>query len=96
MHEPIVKCRACRGEGICAGPLGPFACAACFGTGLRAVTVTKSCACGACYDARAWERLPFVGEMEDGSDVLELRNCRACGSTIAVAADAADDERRVA
>ncbi len=91
--EPIIKCRRCSGEGIHAGPNGPVACERCHGIGLRAVTVAKTCACGAVYDARGWERLPFVCEMEDDVDVLELRNCR-CGSTLAIVLER--DDRSVA
>lgn len=42
--------------------------------------------CGVCdreFDAIQWSRLPFVGEMADDAEVLELRNC-PCGTTISI------------
>ncbi len=45
----------------------------------------KPCACGASYDADAWRRLPLVGTQDAGDDeLLELRNCEACSSTLAI------------
>lgn len=38
MLEPIVKCRACRGEGV---RPGPKACLVCKGIGLRAATAER-------------------------------------------------------
>lgn len=43
----------------------------------------KQCLCGASYPADAWQKLPYVGIMDDGIDRLELRNC-PCSSTIAI------------
>lgn len=93
-HEPIIKCRKCRGEGIQVGPLGPRACNPCKGTGLRAILPAKRCGCGASYTTLTWQRLPFVGTMEDDVETIELRNC-ACGSTLAIVVDRADCSLRV-
>lgn len=45
----------------------------------------KSCSCGASYTPTEWATLPCRGEQAspDG-DRRELRNCRRCGSTLAV------------
>lgn len=42
------------------------------------------CACGATYrHEKEWQALSYVGVMDfDTREVLELRNCIACGSTI--------------
>lgn len=88
-REPIVPCPACKGERVVLGPTGVAACSPCNGSGLRAIRVRppfKSCACGAAYDESAWRALPLVGvqHLDDGAPPLELRNCTACGSTIAI------------
>lgn len=44
----------------------------------------KPCGCGRSYDAFEWSRLPYVGVMGDEVETLELRNCVACNSTLAV------------
>lgn len=85
MSEPIVKCRRCRGEGVVPGPL---ACSTCNGEGIRArepsELVIKVCACRSDFTVAEWQRLPHVGEQDDGAGgIIELRNC-PCGSTIAV------------
>lgn len=95
MHErePIVKCRACKGEGIIDGPR---ACRRCGGTGLRAIQAIKTCGCcGIAYTSATWELLELVGYQEDEVERLELRNCR-CGSTLAIAIERDEDERSVA
>jgi CheY-like chemotaxis protein len=46
---------------------------------------TKRCACGHVYERPGWERLPLVGEIDNGRGVgerIELRDC-GCGSTLA-------------
>jgi hypothetical protein len=42
----------------------------------------KTCACGAKYTARTWNKLRSPGTWRLGDDVFDLRDCR-CGSTIA-------------
>ncbi len=43
----------------------------------------KRCGCGRLHSEADWDRLQFIGRMDDGEGgVLVLRNC-ACGSTIA-------------
>jgi len=49
----------------------------------------KRCSCGREYTRETWARAPFVGELDDGVEVLELRNC-ACRSTMAIVVRAAD------
>src|SRR5208282_121558 len=51
---------------------------------LRHDTVTRrTCACGVEYNGAAWAALPLVGAMHDGEgDLLELRNCKRCGSSM--------------
>jgi hypothetical protein len=45
----------------------------------------KKCTfCGVEYTAEAWEKLPYVGEMADAEEAVELRNCPACKTTIGV------------
>lgn len=42
----------------------------------------EACTCGACLPR--WTALPFLGISSfDEDDVLELRNCPSCGSTLA-------------
>jgi len=55
----------------------------------------KICACGVAYSEEAWRGRPFVGllSLSDDEPPLELRHC-VCGSTIAVAASACDDDPR--
>lgn len=48
-----------------------------------APTAVKVCGCGMPYTAAGWNRLLLVGEMDDGVDRIEIRQC-VCGSTIAV------------
>jgi hypothetical protein len=43
----------------------------------------KQCGCGRSYDEEGWSRLEFVGVMDYGVEVLELRNC-ACHSTLSM------------
>ena len=44
----------------------------------------KQCpSCQRLYDETHWKGLPYVGLMDDGVVVLELRNC-PCRSTIAI------------
>ena len=46
----------------------------------------KVCRCGRAYDADFWSLLPLVGYVGaasgDESQLLELRNCTGCGSTL--------------
>jgi hypothetical protein len=55
-------------------------------TALPVDAVVKACSCGRAYDADWWSLLPLVGYVGaasgDESQVLELRNCRGCGSTL--------------
>ena len=46
-------------------------------------SVIKTCRCKAEYTQQTWLFLPRIGPMDDGVDLLELRNCR-CGSTLAI------------
>jgi hypothetical protein len=51
-------------------------------------TWPKKCACGHQISEEGWEDLRYVGVQRSGFDDspdLELRNCSACGSTIAIA-----------
>lgn len=45
---------------------------------------SKRCSCGTEHDLASWSKLAYVGVMCDGVERIELRNCRACNSTIAV------------
>lgn len=55
--------------------------------------VEKRCGCGASYSRSEWNALPFVGLQADGlGGSLELRNCTACSSTIAVGAVSETDD----
>lgn len=51
---------------------------------LRHDTVTRrTCACGVEYNGADWAALPLVGAMHDGEgELLELRNCKRCGSSM--------------
>lgn len=53
----------------------------------------KSCGCGRVYSPSGWAALALCG-WQGGEDVhaLELRNCVACGSTLAVRATRAELE----
>jgi hypothetical protein len=42
------------------------------------------CACGQRFTRAEWDRLVRVGDVEDDTGPIELRNCSACGSTIGV------------
>ena len=44
----------------------------------------KRCSCGKVHDAAAWRALPLVGFVRDEVVSLELRNCDACSSTLAI------------
>ena len=44
---------------------------------------SKLCGCGRLYELQEWEKLHYVGDMDDTVEVLEMRNC-VCGSTIAI------------
>ncbi len=45
----------------------------------------KRCSCGEVYDMAAWATLRLVGIQEADEDLsLELRDCAACTSTIAI------------
>ena len=50
------------------------------------MAIAKKCGCGASFSHRAWDRLPSIGVMEDGSGkyALDCKNCPACGSTLAM------------
>jgi len=43
----------------------------------------KTCACGCTYTREQWGQLPYVGPLDDGVEVTELRNC-TCGSTLGI------------
>lgn len=45
---------------------------------------TKACVCGAVYDLEGWRGLRRCGIWRTGKAILELRNCAACHSTLAV------------
>lgn len=47
----------------------------------------KRCGCGCSYTESEWMRLTYVGLMIDDVESIELRNCSACGSTIAMTID---------
>ncbi len=44
----------------------------------------RKCSCGAVYSREEWDRLPYVGTQDDGVEVVLLRNCARCKSTMAV------------
>lgn len=44
----------------------------------------KRCSCGRDFTREQWGKLLYVGPWDDGVDVMELRNCDHCHSTIAV------------
>ena len=49
----------------------------------------KVCGCGQHISEEDWERLYYVGVQKSGLDKfpdLEMRNCRKCGSTLAIVA----------
>lgn len=52
------------------------------------LATVKTCSCGREYDRSWWDILPLVGYVGaasgDESQCLELRNCRACGSTLSL------------
>lgn len=50
------------------------------------ITIVKVCACGAAVSAAEWTGLRLVGTQPgDGGDpALEIRNCAACSSSLAV------------
>ena len=43
----------------------------------------KACGCGRSYSREQWGALDYAGTQDDGSEVVELRNC-TCGSTLGV------------
>jgi hypothetical protein len=43
--------------------------------------IVKTCSCGKRYTSAQWRRLPYVGVLDLGDEILEHRNC-PCGSTI--------------
>jgi hypothetical protein len=44
----------------------------------------KRCACNAVYTRAHWYALEPLGEQDDGVEVLDLRQCTACQSTMAI------------
>jgi hypothetical protein len=49
--------------------------------------VVSKCRCGRSYTLTEWKKLQYVGIMDDrdiGGEIIELRNCSKCGSTIAI------------
>ena len=47
--------------------------------------IVKRCSCSAAYSHPNWEKLPLIGSQRLGpAEWYELRNCIACGSTIAI------------
>lgn len=53
----------------------------------------KACRCGRTFALCEWRDLRLVGFMDDGVDVLELRDC-PCGSTIAIEAPPTGEDLR--
>ena len=49
----------------------------------NAVAVKRCNRCGAEHTQEQWERLAYVGLQDDGTEVLEYRNC-SCLSTLAI------------
>ena len=47
----------------------------------------KRCGCGRSCTESEWMLLTYVGLMIDDVESIELRNCSACGSTIAMTID---------
>ena len=48
----------------------------------------KRCACGRSFRAESWGRLRLLGQMDNGrqkGELVELRQCAACGSSMAIA-----------
>lgn len=52
------------------------------------LATVKTCSCGREFDRSSWDIAPLVGYVGassgDESQVLELRNCKSCGSTMAM------------
>jgi hypothetical protein len=78
----LFRCLECREalHGLAPGASIPLVCGPCVTS-----PVVKRCGCGRAYSARQWERLHYVGRIDDcGEPTIELRNCMACGSSIAI------------
>jgi hypothetical protein len=45
--------------------------------------IIKTCTCGMGYTKEEWEELPYVGEMADEVEALEMRSC-PCQTTISI------------
>jgi hypothetical protein len=44
----------------------------------------KTCnVCGLVHTSQQWDALPYVGPIDDGTEVIEMRNC-PCGNTMAI------------
>ena len=60
------------------------------------LATVKTCSCGREFDRSSWDIAPLVGYVGaasgDDSQVLELRNCRSCGSTMALEIPASERE----
>lgn len=54
-------------------------------------TLVKVCRCGAAYTADEWAALRHIGDQDDDAGVLEMRNCSACDSTLAIITKIATD-----
>lgn len=46
--------------------------------------IAKTCGCGARYTRAEWEALTIVGNYADEVEKLEMRQCTACASTLAI------------
>jgi len=45
---------------------------------------TKRCGCGLVHGAGDWAALEYVGEIDDGVERIEMRQCGACRSCLSV------------
>jgi hypothetical protein len=54
-----------------------------------------SCRCGRTHTRDGWGELPYVGPLDDGREVLEMRRC-VCGLTIGVAVGPSPTSRQAA
>jgi hypothetical protein len=52
----------------------------------RQTTIVKTCSCGRAYTQAEWKMLPLAGNgvYEDDWEVMELRNCFSCKSTMSI------------
>jgi hypothetical protein len=52
----------------------------------------KYCSCGNAHNLNGFQSLPYVGDMVDDVEILELRTCARCKSTIAYTMYSTDPE----